>query len=354
MPFYRSVLAGGGSGGGGNSPYVTFESRGALPTITLARFSSNNDEEITKLTLGNQVFNASSFCQEASWQSIYHDNFNASIDLNNAERLAEAACFLESCPDFNSPVTFPNFSYGNYYSWGEGNSSSMNYSYFFNNCQNYNQPTTLRFHEVSSTDNEGAYLSMECFFADCYSFNSRVIFDFDKANKSTTNSEEAMIQYSCGAMFAGCNHFNQPLIFPAGITNTMSMFYNCENFNQPVVFDLNLGAYYISFSELFRTAPNMCADIIFLNSNNMKYQDHMFDYLVNNTRSNTINIFIDNVTGIKNNNLTGQGTITWTEYASPYGYTTYANSAYKIQIIDNAQYGLDKFNNYYNNFYNLG
>lgn len=356
MPFYRSVLegsGGGGGGGGGTSPYVTISTTGEMPIVDAFNFAYYNSYSehdvnvfgsINKITFGNAI-------NSAYYMFAGRNSFNADIDCSNATNLLNMQSLCEDVDEFNSNIIFPN----NINAQLESEYSSVSFSCgsILSRCYNYDKPINFKVHDICTGNELASYADFSYALSNCNKFNSRVVFDLKKYQRNSSNSELDVIQYQCRETFDNCSMFNQPVIFPAGLQDISGVFNNCFNFNQPVVFDLYGMGYYVYFTNLFRNLPNMCSDIIFLNSENLIAQTNMFGNFVNNSRSNTINIYIDNVSGIKSNNITGQGSITWTETASPFGYTTYSNSAYKISIIDNAQYGLDKFNNYYNNFYNI-
>ena len=357
MPFYRSVLEGSGGGGGGgtSSQYVSFTTDYDLPVIENISFEYNYDDysgyynnvygNITKVQIGNAVSNAYYMFGSRS-------NFNANIDFSNATRLINASSMMEQCYDYNALVTFPTCT--NIRLDDEWSSLYVTYSSLFYGCGNYNQPVTFFLNDVSTNDNQESFISLDSAFSGCINFDSRVSFNFIKHNINAANTNLSGVQYSCRGLFSYCNKFNQPMIFPPRLSDIESAFDNCNNFNQPVVFDLYGMGDYFTFRNLFRNIPNMCSDIVILNSNNyLISRDNMFNFMVNNNRTNTITIYIDNVSEIKNSNIAGTGALTWTETATPYGYGAYSNYTYKITIADNAQYGLDKFNNYYNNFYNI-
>ena len=355
MPFYRSVLensSGGGGGGGEQSPYVTISTTGDMPIMDEFNFAYYNSyseydvnvfASINNVTIGNAV-------NGIYYMFGYKNSFNANIDCFNATNLTNMSSLCEDAYEFNSNIIFPN---NINVVLDDEYSISFSCSGMLSRCYNFDKPINFRIHDICTNNETPSYADFSGVFSNCNKFNSQVVFDLQKYQRNSENYELDAIQYQCRLMFENCFMFNQPVRFPAGLQDIEMAFQNCFNFNQPVVFDLYGMGYYTYFTNLFKDLPNMCSDIVFFNSNHLIAQTNMFGSLVNNSRSNTINIYIDNVAGIKSNNLTGQGSITWTESSSPYGYTTYSNSAYKIQIIDNEQYGLDKFNNYYNNFYNI-
>ena len=363
MPFYRSNFSsssGGGGGGSSDSSHISITTNGNAPYI--AQISINTyvtpPEDVTaisKIEIGNKIMSAD-YLAVGGYNSAY---FNAVVDLTNATSLNSLAYAFENCINFNSVVRFPSRfdcvetvnSYG---------ALDMNYSNMFANCENYNLPTTIRVHDYATDNEYSASVSLGGFFANCFSFNSRVIFDFNKINRNVNDVEYAYLHsvgYYCYDLFYNCRSFNQPLIFPplmSGFSN--HVFNNCNNFNQPIVFDLyGFDPYSINFAYVFNKLPNMSSDIILLNSDHA-YNKYCFTHMFNSSRNHMTNIYIENITNIINdqiitggpNNISG-----YTVSTSPYNgaCNVYTNTTFNITISEDVQHGLNEFNNYYYNFY---
>ena len=364
MPFYRSNFgsSGGGGGGGGStdSSHIIVTTTGNTPymeRVTLNAYATPTEDmnAITKIEIGNKVLSANYLASGGN-----ANGFNAAIDLTNATALNDIGYAFADCINFNSPVAFPErfdcvesvISYG---------SLLADYSYMFSNCEKYDQPTTIRLHDYASDNEYSSSVALYSLFGNCFNFNSRVIFDFNKVHRNVNGEQDAYLHsvgYQCSSMFYNCKNFNQPLVFPpliSGVSNYM--FVNCNNFNQPIVFDLyGVDSYTsVNFYCLFNKLPNMSSDIILLNSNR-EYNKFCFTHMFNSSRNHMTNIYIENITNIINdqiitggpNNISG-----YTVSASPYNSAcnVYTNTAFNITISEDVEYGLSEFNNYYYNLY---
>ena len=355
MPFYRSTLqTSGGGGGGSESPYINVSSSSAsLPAIDGLQFNSgyfmNHPEDVENITgikIGNRVTNISGLL---SWQP----NFNAPVDLSEAILINDMTSCLQGLTNYNSSLIFPNYLTFE---------TALYESYCYFNCgfvlsddSIFNQPLTIKIHDRCPDDEHYTSVTLERFLNNCSNFNSKVVFDFNRTNKGI-DPALATIQYTVEGMFYNCQNFNQPLIFPSGLTGLDYLFGNCISFNQPVIFDLygSESGYYCNFSNMFKLLNNMSSDIIFYNSVYLNSDGRdVFNSFINNQRQSEINIYIQNSSGILDNNIAGVGQITWATSPSPTNAScnVYTNATLGITISEDIDYGLSQFNDYYYDFY---
>jgi len=353
MPFYRSTLqdTSGGGGGGGDvwgSIYVKYESIDDYftqnpPQISLGNnriFASLNNIEnasaLTEIKFGNGVNAISSVFYGYSY-------FNCPINLFNTFSLTYAISCVGNCFNYNSQIEFPNFiqcpphtQYSSYV--------NIAYNWIFANCNNYNQPTTIRIHARPGDDSSDLYGYFDDVFYNCKNLNSKIIFDIFKYNYNNEISDTEILNHSLSDFFCGCSNFNQPMIFYPG-ASLYRTFSGCHNYNQPVVCDFR-NSY---FERMFDGANNMSSDIIFLHSNDEQLYYPTFNGMISNmSRGNSINIYIYNMTNIKQDNIVANVSVvpTWTAVTNGF-----YNSTYNIYLLNNVEDALNNFNNYYHNFY---
>ena len=364
MPFFRSNYGASGGGDGGedtwNESYLEIISNNNFFTdyplkleVNTELFLLNNYgwdiESLQEFRVGNCVRLLSSVFSGYRSGSL----FNGIVNLQGATSLYSAGSLMNNCSRFNSTVIFPDYirPYDKVYPDGPNISSGsqMSFYQFMNGCYNYNQPIHIKLREMSSPSNANIYASLGLFFNGCSNLNSKVTFEFDKYNKDPNSIANSYIEYSCSNMFNGCYKFNQPMIFPIGITSSGNIFNYCSNFDQPVVFDTG---YYNTYSyfgaaNCFYCAPNMRSDIIFTNvSDTTNMWINKLIYSTNNSRS--INIYSNNIEKITavNDLIYGVSEITWSEVTNGV-----YNEMYNIYVLNNVSDGLNTFNNYYYNFY---
>ena len=358
MPFFRSNLirSGGGGGGSYNENYVsfigsdnTFTDYAPIMNMSCYVFNFNQynaiSNEITEVKIGNRV----NIIQGQGW--LNRLNINATINLHNATLLSSVNMALTWCNNFNAPVIFPNnisLTYTQY----PGTQLYQNYpsyTYFFDNCVNYNTATNIRFHEISTPNNKIINLNLSYMFSGCTNYNARTLFDFDRLYKNESSMPYSKILYYCSFMFYkmyGGMSFNQPMIFPMGLQHANGVFGSCASFNQPVVFDLGglNGSTTCNLSSAFNSM-HMKSDIIILNGNRPLNANN----LLRNGRNNvSVNIYCENVSRIQaaQNLFNGKPTLTWTSVTNGV-----YNAVYNVYILNNVSDGLNAFNAYYYDFY---
>lgn len=380
MPFYRSVLqdTGGGGGGGGGStensyikfvgPDNVFDSYPPLMFMSNSIFrlySSNYNNmvnNINEIAIGNRVVDLGSM-----WFSSYGPQFNGIMNLQNATSLQFAGSVLNGCKNFNSQIIFPETSsmYIDSFPGEVQNNYQVSYFGFLNGCSNYNLVTTLKMHEISTNENTVAFVAFPNFFSGCSNFNSRVLFDLDKLHKDESGLAFSKVLCNCDMMFANCNNFNQPIVFPSGLYSASYTFSNCNNFNQPVVFDCGAGSYkeegigsngFMNYrlDGVFYRTTNMRSDIIFKNfvvDENTNYYFWNFIRVNNYLNTNSLNIYVDNIEYFTNQpNMFAMDAYT----QQPTWDTTsngVFNSQYNVYILNNIGDALNNFNNYYFDLY---
>ena len=357
MPFFRSSVATSGGGGSYNKEYIAFIGSDTKfapnyqPLMNMGQgwhsFSFNNFNakmnEITEIKIGKRVLSLSN--------SFWNTNINAVFNMYNATFLFSTYYTLAQCNNFNSPVIFPNNTSLTYTRFPGGTQFFQNYpsfSYMFSNCRNYNQPTTVRFHEISTPDNKMITINMSGMFSGCNNFNSRLVFDFDRLYKNTTNLSLARVLYSCSSLFffmAGSySNFNQPMVFKGGLQNADRVFCNCPYFNQPVVFDVGFASGTPNLSSAFNCL-NMKSDIIILNGNHAM---NVNNFLRSGRNNASINIYTENISKFQSasNLFNNRSSLTWTSVTNGV-----YNEMYNVYLLNNVSDGLNAFNEYYYNFY---
>ena len=220
---------------------------------------------------------------------------------------------FNSCTSFNQPVVIPEV--------------AVNCMNMFSNCGVFNQ-----FMYIPASVTNASLM-----FNNCMRFDSPVIF-----NKSATMYAYANVV----SMFSMCRNLNSPVIFHEKALNScISMFMNCNKFNQPVLVPASVN----NCQGMFKFANNMRSDII-LNGTFQGTSVATKGMITAVTGKPSLNIYCSNLSAINGTSTTYSITgaaITWEAVTNGY-----YNATYNIYLLNNVQDGLDKYNNYMNDYWN--
>lgn len=335
MAFFRCMPPASSGGGGGE----------VEPDIILG----SNNIYLPSVTTVNKT--------KINWSS----EINEPVIISN--KVASCESMFNGWSTFNSPVTFSN-------SWDNIVIPRRSYSNMFYGCAAFNQPIDVPNHKVPTdfssmfygctalnaninlTDTEGVS-SFENVFFDCITLNKRLNFG------NICNSSGGL---SARNMFYNCRAFNQPLYFNCnnlGLVTFDNAFINTREMYSPVLITAtNVRILYMR--KMLNNSKGISDLILNITTNNTSNNAHLFmidfnDMLggrLSSQQPNRINIYTPFIADmITNNNAThfiNGYNLTWTTMTNGY-----YNISQNLYLYTNVSDGVNKFWDYYNNFYNI-
>lgn len=361
MAFFRCVPPSpGGGGGGADDYYVSVNNNGVIEYPPL----------ISTVTTGDGLF----------YQA---KDFNMPVKFGN--RWAGYPQAFYCCYNFNSPVEIEPFDW-NYALNGAGNTKrnmtvynrGLSFASMFHSCQNFNLPMDLnnyigisnyasmffscyKFNQpmyvpVEFTNNEilnVVSITAASMFASCRELNSRIVIkNVDGGSPRGTTR----LMYTLTGLFQLSYNFNQPFYIDArNVNNVMAdnMFQNCNHMKQPLLFEFHNIRNIVAMRNMFLNAKSYPTDIVFNFTNVPEWNVQRF---FNNAYYPTtaglnyrVNIYTSDVESFKTFPWIAMASESWYAVTNGYRLGTSGN----IYLLNNVSDGVNKFWEYYNNFYNI-
>lgn len=266
-------------------------------------YAVDTDTEFV-IDVGSRMNSEITFPSYAETIRILGSNYNYPINFpNNVRNITN---LINSCPNFNQPITIPSTvtKCNNALSGANFNSPvtlSDGLTTMDEMFQAY-QPSSsyTRFNQPVNIPN--SVTSMINTFKNCYYFNQplnipdnvgsvyQLLFGCSSFNSPVTLGNHVNW---CSSMFSG-SYFNQPITLPASLKNAYQMFYSASNFNSIVTFNhqqsldsmfqyasrynqpLDVPDECNSLSSTFASATNFNSDVNFSYSGNLIWMSSTF------------------------------------------------------------------------------
>lgn len=361
MPFYRCMPPSSGGGGGGGdygdlvNQYVTINNNGNIEFPPMAFNMGAVDGLFTHATkfnlpvrFGNraplykyaffncQNFNSPVTIDPIDVETVYGNN-PANHNMYSLWRGFDAMNMFYLCYNFNQPIDLTNLQ-----------SIYMFTSMFFG-CKNFNQPVNVPTALVHNQYINQQVKGIASMFAACSNLNSRIILENADGGGQTAS------QLSAARLFQSCYNFNQPFYLVANNFNVVTFdsgFEACNNMRQPVLFELHGIKQWVNFRNVFLNCKCYPPDIIFNFSNVNAFNTvRILNNAYYSSKSPRLNVYTSNVELFKN--------LPWTEtsggsafYPTTNGYRGPGTDG-NLFLLNNVSDGVNKFWDYYNNFYNI-